>query len=242
MPGLGMRSDKRPGWLLDELASAGRENLDTDHVARYDDKEDAQADAEVETLTSLGLNEGSTLVDLGAGTGQLALAAAPRCGRVIAVDVSPVMLDVIRAKLRTWPLPNVEVVQAGFLSYEHQGEPADFIYSRWALHHLPDFWKSIALTRMRTVVGVGAILRLSDIVYSFPPSEAEDRIEQWCATLPDYAAEGEWLRADIEEHVRDEHSTYTWLLEPMLERSGFRINNVEYSSDGFEAKYIATAV
>lgn len=62
-----MRRDGRPGWLLHELSSAGRENLDADHVARYDDKEDAQADAEVEILTSLGLNEGSTLVDLGAG-------------------------------------------------------------------------------------------------------------------------------------------------------------------------------
>jgi ubiquinone/menaquinone biosynthesis C-methylase UbiE len=239
---LGMRSDHRPGWLLDEVAAAGRENLDADHVARYDDKEDANAEAEVETLEALGLNEGSTLVDLGAGTGQLVLAAARRCGRVVAVDVSPLMLEVIRTKLRRWSLANVEVVQAGFLSYEHRGEPADFVYSRWALHHLPDFWKSIALTRMRAVVGVGGILRLSDIVYSFPPSEAADRIEQWCATLPDDAREGEWVRADIEEHVRDEHSTYTWLLEPMLERSGFRIDTVEYSADGFEAEYIATAV
>lgn len=95
---------------------------------------------------------------------------------------------------------------------------------------------------MRAVVGVGGILRLSDIVYSFPPSEAADRLEQWCATLPDHAPEGEWVRADIEEHIRDEHSTYTWLLEPMIERSGFRIDNATYSSDGFEAEYIAAAV
>ena len=37
----------RPGWLLDEVASAGRENLDAGHVAHYDDKEDAGAAAEV---------------------------------------------------------------------------------------------------------------------------------------------------------------------------------------------------
>jgi ubiquinone/menaquinone biosynthesis C-methylase UbiE len=237
-----MGRDGRPGWVLDERASAGRENLDPDHVARYDDKEDARAEAEVEVLTSLGFGERSTLVDLGAGTGQLALAAASRCARVVAVDVSPVMLGVVRAKLRMRSVANVEIVEAGFLSYDHRGEPADFVYSRWALHHLPDFWKSIALTRMRTVVGVGGTLRLSDIVYSFPPSEASDRIEQWCATLPDDASEGEWVRADIEEHVRDEHSTYTWLLEPLIERSGFRIDHADYSSDGFEAAYVATAV
>jgi hypothetical protein len=59
---------------------------------------------------------------------------------------------------------------------------------------------------------------------------------------PDHATEGEWVRADIEEHVRDEHSTYTWLLEPMIEHSGFRIDRAHYSSDGFEAEHIATAV
>ena len=35
------------GWLLDEIASAGRENLDKDHVSRYDSKEDASSDEEV---------------------------------------------------------------------------------------------------------------------------------------------------------------------------------------------------
>jgi hypothetical protein len=34
-----------PGWLLDEVASAGRENLDAGHVGRYDAKEDAGARA-----------------------------------------------------------------------------------------------------------------------------------------------------------------------------------------------------
>jgi SAM-dependent methyltransferase len=227
---------------LDELASAGRENLDPGHAVRYDDKEDARAEAEVELLVAHGLNEGSTLVDLGAGTGQLTLAAAPRCARVVAVDVSPVMLDVIRTKLLARPSLNIEIVEAGFLTYEHHGEPADFIYSRWALHHLPDFWKSVALTRMRAFVDAGAVLRLSDIVFSFAPSEAADRIEQWCATLPARGGEGEWVRADIEEHVRDEHSTYTWLLEPMIERSGFRIDHAQHSPDGFEAAYVATAI
>ena len=30
-----------PTWRLDEVASAGRENLDAEHVALYDEKEDA---------------------------------------------------------------------------------------------------------------------------------------------------------------------------------------------------------
>jgi hypothetical protein len=30
--------------------------------------------------------------------------------------------------------------------------------------------------------------------------------------------------------VRDEHSTFTWLLEPMLERAGFEIEQADYGS------------
>jgi len=111
-----MRSDGRRGWILDELASAGRENLDVDHVDRYDQKEDARADTEIALLARLGLGNQSTVVDLGAGTGQFAVAVAPRCARVVAVDVSPVMLDVIRTKVSTSGLSNVEVTEAGFLS------------------------------------------------------------------------------------------------------------------------------
>lgn len=237
-----MQRDKPPGWLLDERSSAGRENLDVDHVARYDQKEDARADSEVSLLASLGLDESSTVVDLGAGTGQFALAAAQRCARVVAVDVSPVMLGALRAKVSESSQANIEVVEAGFLSYEHRGAPASFVYTRWALHHLTDFWKAIALTRMRSILEPGGILRLSDIVYSFEPAQAAERIEQWCDTLPVDAPEGEWVRSDIEEHVRHEDSTFAWILEPMIKRTGFRIETTEYSADGFLAEYVATAV
>lgn len=91
------RSDR--GWVLDEVASAGRENLDAGHVSRYDLKEDAGAAAEVLRLTTLGLTPESVVVDLGAGTGQFALAVTPWCRRVVAVDVSPLMLAPM------WPRP-----------------------------------------------------------------------------------------------------------------------------------------
>lgn len=229
-------------WRLDEAAHAGRENLDPRHVARYDAKEDAGAADEVALLAAWGLHEESTVVDLGTGTGQFALAAARVCRRVVAVDVSPVMLDRLRAEVADAELANVEVVEAGFLTYEHCGAPADVVYSRWALHHLPDFWKAQALARMRAILASGGVLRLSDIVFSFDPAETVERIERWCSTLPDEPATAdEWARADIEEHVRDEYSTFTWLLEPMIERAGFRIDQASCSPDGIFAAYIARA-
>lgn len=232
-----LEPDVAPGWLLDEVANAGRENLDADHVSRYDSKEDAGAAAEVLFCHELGLTAQSVVVEIGAGTGRFALAVAPTCGRVIAVDVSPVMLKRLRFKIDQAGFDNIAVVQAGFLSYSHEGSPADFVYSRYALHHLPDFWKAIALTRMHEMLRPGGLLRLWDVVYNFGPIEAADRIEAWCSTGAT-SADDDWSRGELEEHVRDEHSTFSWLLEPMMERSGFAIEAAEYSDDGIFAKYV----
>jgi SAM-dependent methyltransferase len=229
----------RPGWMLDERASGGRENFDPVHVSGYDAKEAWDAASEVGLLQALGLNAGSTVLDLGAGTGQFTLAVAPVCSRVIAVDVSAPMLDRLRSSVAAAGLDNVEIVEAGFISYEHERAPVDVAYSRFALHHLPDFWKAHALVRVARCTRPGGLLRLWDIVYSFAPEEAGGRVERWCASLPDTGDDTDWVRADVEEHVRDEHSTFTWLLEPMLERSGFDIQATEYSDDGIFAKYVA---
>ena len=229
-----------PGWLLDELASAGRENLDPAHVERYDGKMDARAAEEVELLRSWGLDPSSVVVDLGCGTGQFALAAAALCRRVVAVDVSPLMRERLRRKRDEADIKNVEIADAGFLTYNHAPDPADIVYSRYALHHLPDFWKVMALRRVRAMLRPGGIFRLWDVAYHFSPDEAEERVEEWCAPHGD-EVDGDWARWEMEEHVRDEHSTFTWLLEPMFERTGFSIEAADYSDDGFDARYLLRA-
>jgi ubiquinone/menaquinone biosynthesis C-methylase UbiE len=228
------------GWLLDELARAGRENLDPAHVARYDALEDAAAAEEIVYLRRC-LAADAVVADLGAGTGQFALAAATEFARVIAIDVSAPMLDRLRHKLATVGLTNVTLTSAGFLTYRHEGEPVDLAYSRYALHHLPDAWKAIALSRIRRMTREGGLLRLWDVVYNFGPDEAPDRFEAWCASAGD-GTDGQWSRRDLEEHIRDEHSTYSWLLEPMIRTAGFHIEEVSYSPDGMFAKYLARAV
>jgi ubiquinone/menaquinone biosynthesis C-methylase UbiE len=228
-------------WLLDESTSAGRENLDLMHASRYDRKEDAAAAEELDLLKRLGLDRRSVLINMGAGTGQLTLAVAPECSRVVAVDVSPVMLADLRSKLSAREASRIEVVEAGFLTYEHEGRAADFVYSRYALHHLPDFWKALALHRLCGILRPGGVLRLWDVVYGFDPSEAAAGLDRWCATIGDEVENG-WTRADLIEHIRDEHSTFTWILEAMIQRAGFEIDEAVYLPDGIFARYVARAV
>jgi SAM-dependent methyltransferase len=230
------RAGSTPGWWLDELGHAGDEHLDAGYVAGYDRKAGTDPAVELEVLLGLGLDETSTLVDLGAGTGGLALAAAPLCRRVVAVDVSPAMLAALRARVEHLRLTNVECVRAGFLTYAHEGEPADFVSSRNALHHLPDFWKGIALRRVAAILRPGGVLRLRDLVYAFEPAEAERVIEAWVAGGTARPEDG-WTRPELETHVREEHSTYDWLLEPMLRHAGFDVREAIVSPTRTYAAY-----
>lgn len=188
------------GWVPDDVGTAGRENLDPAHVARYDAKEEWNAAAEVALLRARGLLPAETVIDMGAGTGRFAREAAPHAARVVAVDPSPPMLERLRA------IPGIECARAGFLSYEHTGPPADLVYSRYALHHLPDFWKAVALRRIAAMLRRGGALRLWDIVYGFDPGEEEAAVERW---ISEYEGASGWTRAELEEHIRDEHSTFT---------------------------------
>jgi SAM-dependent methyltransferase len=230
-----------PDWLLNEFSHAGRENLDAHHVSLYDSKTDASAIDELALLRSLGLGASSTLIEFGPGTGQLTIEAARICERVVAVDVSPPMLASLQAKAAAEGLANIEAVEAGFLTYHHRPASADFVYSRLALHHLPDFWKVHALQRISDMLKVGGVFRLWDVVYSFDPRQANDRLEAWCATgeaVPPFTpVEDGWGRWEVAEHVRDEHSTYSWLLEEMFRRTGFVIEQCELTDDT-TAKYV----
>ena len=228
---------QRPDWYIDELAHAGDEHLAPAYVATYDRKAATDPTEDVALLRNLGMDESSVLLDLGAGTGTLALAAAPFCRRVVAVDMSPAMLAVIRGQVERLGLSNVEAVQGGFLGYEHEGDPADFVYSRNALHHLPDFWKGIAFARIAAVLRPGGVLFLRDLVYSFDPTEAGGAIEAWLAGAAARPEVG-WTRDELAEHVRGEYSTFNWLLEPLLERSGFTIREAQQRPSGTYAAYI----
>ena len=211
-----------PAWFLDELRHAGSEHIDATYVAAYDQKASTDPSADVALLRELGLNESHTLVDLGAGTGTFALAVAPYCRRVVAVDVSSAMLSVLYEKAVRLGIQNIACAQAGFLSYEHQDEPADFVYSRNALHHLPDLWKAVALKRIASIMPSNGVLRLRDFIFSFNVDETEAAVETWLGGAVTNADSG-WTRAELEAHLREEHSTYSWLLEPMLAQAGFEV-------------------
>ncbi len=95
---------------------------------------------------------------------------------------------------------------------------------------------------MGSILRPGGALRLWDILYHFDPAEADDRIKRWISNLGGDVGgdhgDDHWSRAELAEHVRDEYSTYTWLLEPMIERAGFDIVHADYDDAAMSARYL----
>jgi SAM-dependent methyltransferase len=217
--------------MLDELAHAGSEHLDEGFIAGFDRKQGyPDAESDIAAFEAHGLGRTSAVVDFGAGTGQFAIPAARRFGRVTAVDVSPAMLAALVAKAGAEAdgaaKPVLECVRGGFLSY-FPAAPVDGVYTRHALHQLPDFWKAIALRRIADMLRPGGILRLRDLVYDFGPGEAGAVFGDWLEGAAEDPAAG-YTAADYAEHIRTEHSTFRWLLEPMLAAAGLDIAEVSY--------------
>ena len=218
-------------WMIDELGYAGPEHLDAGFVAGYDRKQGhPDPAADIAAFEALGVGSDASVVDIGAGTGQFAIPAARRFRQVTAVDISPAMIKLISD--RGAGLPNLRCVRAGFLSFAHDGPPVDGVYTRHALHQLPDFWKTIALNRIAGMLRPGGVLRMRDLIYDFQPQQAAEVFARWFAGAATDPAAG-YTKDDYIQHIRTEFSTYRWLFEPMLATAGFEIVSVQYYIQAF---------
>jgi putative AdoMet-dependent methyltransferase len=229
-----------PRWQYDETKFSGVDFSRSDEVAAYDRmhrKFRDYAKASEEILRRLSLPADSTVIDLGAGTGAFALHAASRCRTVYAVDISVAMLDHCRRQAEQAGVTNIVFCHAGLLTYEHPAESADAAVCVATLHHLPDFWKGVALTRCCRMLKPGGRLYLFDIVFPSREPHLDEKIDEWIVAIETMADAR--LAAEAVVHAREEFSTYDWIMEGLLTRSGFHIDAAEYGQ-GFQTAYVCT--
>lgn len=212
---------ERPGWLFYEYEPVGVDLNSADAVATYDRNQGTDPEADDALLDRLGVAAGTQLVDLACGTGSLVVQAALRGAEAHGVDIAAGMLDFARARAERAGV-TAHWHRAGYLDYEHRSGPADVVTSKAALHQLPDFWKQQALCNAAEVLRPGGTFYLWDVIFSFEPAEAAQRLEEWIAAAGRPAGQG-FTREDFAAHVREEFSTYSWILEGMLDRADFEI-------------------
>lgn len=217
-----------PAWQYDEFKNLATDFHDPQQVETYDARQQTNLQKEESFVQELGIGANHTVIEYGPGTGAFTLAAAKKGKQVYAVDISKAMLEYAERQTVAAGLTNVTFTQAGFLTYQHEGEPVDFIVTKFAFHHLPDFWKSVALQRINQQLKIEGLFILEDVVFSFPPDQYAEHIQRWIDTL---SGSGQsFSREDFEGHIRDEHSTFAWILDGLLRQAGFRIERVHYWS------------
>ena len=217
-------------WLYNELQHIDVDFSSQAEVEAYDQKQGSNSpEACRELLERLGVGSEDRVLEFGTATGNLTIEAVKRCKHAYGVDVSLPMLEYARTKAEKEGLDNATFIHAGFLSYDHAAPPVDFVVTKFALHHLSDFWKARALLNIASSLKIGGRLYLQDVIFSFPPHEAEQEVEAWIQEVTSYSG---FTRAEFETHVRDEYSTFDWIVDGLLERTGFRIleKNIESST------------
>ncbi|WP_375307428.1 class I SAM-dependent methyltransferase [Bradyrhizobium sp. A11] len=189
----------------------------------YDAHDDADLRARA-ALKMLGVQRGWRIADIGCGNGVLATEAALMGAEVDAIDISPAMLALAEIYARDRKAP-VRTQSAGLLSFAYRPESYDLVVSEFTLHHLPDFWKAVAMSRIFRALKPGATFYLRDIVYTAMPDAIERDVEQWA----DFQIKNhDFARESVVTHMRDEYSTFGWVMERMLTDVGFTLVSADY--------------
>jgi len=227
-------------WCHNEFRQIGKDYSSANEVAVYDESHAKFRDVNKESneiLDRLSVIPGESLIDFGCGTGEFVIQASLRGVNVFAVDISQAMLSYAKSKAVESGVKSINFINSGFLNYTHSSGSVDYITTSFSFHHLPDFWKGIALRRLHKMLNDNGILYIQDVVIS--EENCIENINSFIKSQEDLG--GDFLKVDAVEHFRDEFSTYDWILEGMLDRSGFSIKSKE-SFLGLIGRYFCTKI
>ena len=116
-----------------------KENNDPVHDPKplqdYMDKWDGQA-----FIDKMELNKDKSVMEIGVGTGRLAVRVAPLCGQFCGIDISPKTID--RAKENLAEYRNIDLICADFLSHKFDRK-FDVIYSSLTFMHIENKQRAV---------------------------------------------------------------------------------------------------
>jgi ubiquinone/menaquinone biosynthesis C-methylase UbiE len=231
-------------WIYDEFKQIGVDYSTNEIVSDYDNQHTDFRNYEqevkdfIDEFKDKNLKE-LTAIDFGCGTGAFSINASRYFRQIFAIDISNEMLLRAKEKAKIGKITNIEFINSGFLSYSHKTDKVDFIITKYAFHHFSDFWKQIGLINMNKMMKVGGILYIHDVVFQFNPADYKLKINEWIDGYADKLSPD--FLEEFEIHIRDEFSTFDWILRGMIERAGFMIDKVK-SFDGFSSEYFCVKI
>ena len=174
-------------------------------------REDYQGNIE-KALDEIVKVDGLDVLDLGAGTGRLALMLAPRAKSMRAFDASEEMLRVCRDKFEAKGLTNWQVDVADHRSIPVEDHSADLIVSGWSVSYLavwnPDSWKIELekwLGEMKRVLRPGSFIVLFESLTTGSETPVKlAHLKDYYPWLEAVGFQNKWIRTDYEFESVDE--------------------------------------
>jgi len=180
---------------------------------------------------------GERVLDVGAGTGLLALALAARGARVAALDSSAAMCERLEQLAGERGLA-LEVVHGDAARLPFADGSFAVVVSNYCFHHLRRDRKLVALAEVKRVLVPGGRLVFGDMMFSFVPRSARDGRVAW-KLVRSMLAKGPAGIARLVRNVgrlaggRGEHPEPPAWWRGALERSGFcDVELVELEHEG----------
>ena len=124
---------------------------DPDPLQAYMDKWDGET-----FIESMQLNPNKSVLEIGVGTGRLALRVCGKCGSFTGIDISPKTVE--RAKENLREFQNINLICGDFLTYPFT-ETFDVIYSSLTFMHIKD--KQAAIQKALNLLAPGGRFVLS---------------------------------------------------------------------------------
>jgi SAM-dependent methyltransferase len=137
------------------------------------------------------------VLDLGCGGGHVTFHVAPHVREVVAYDLSPEMLDVVKRAARERGLGNVATKQGLVESLPFDAESFDLVLSRFSAHHWRDF--EAGLREAARVLKPGGIAAFVDTVS--PGTPLLDTFFQALELLRDCSHVRNYSRAEWEAAI-----------------------------------------
>jgi ubiquinone/menaquinone biosynthesis C-methylase UbiE len=165
-------------------------------------------------------------VDLGAGTGFVTTAIAPRVGSVLAVDISPAMAVSLGERAARAGLENVRTKVADLRELRLPPASADLIVSSYALHHLRDADKRALTAEAARWLRPGGRIVVADMMFGRGTSRRDRQIlRQKVAALAVRGPAGWWRIAKnlgrFGFGVGQEHPATPQFWQAALREAGF---------------------